>query len=161
MIFTIRPAEKKDMPEVLGLIRQLAKFEKEPDAVDIDVQTLWDEGFGAHPLFYCIVAETDRHIRGMALFYFRFSTWKGRTVHLEDLIVQQEFRGKGLGSALFKKVIEFADKHKVKRVEWAVLDWNKPAIGFYEKVGADILKDWYLAQFHRPAYQKYLKSKDI
>lgn len=161
MKYTIRPAEKKDMPQVLKLIQHLADFENEPDAVIVTVKDLEDKGFGENKLFDCFVAEIDGKIRGMALFYFRFSTWKGKTVHLEDLIVEESFRGKGLGMALYQKVIEFGEKHQVKRIEWTVLDWNQSAIDFYESTGAKVLRDWYIAQFDQESYQKFLRiNKD-
>jgi len=104
----IRQAGPKDMPQVLDLIKELAAFEKEPDAVVITAEDLVKDGFGTNPLFTCFVAEVNGIIQGMALVYYRYSTWKGRTVHLEDLVVRQKMRGTGLGSALYKKVIEYS-----------------------------------------------------
>lgn len=130
------------MPQVLGLIKELATFEREPDAVVVTVEELEKEGFGETPLFKCFVAEVEHKIVGMALVYFRFSTWKGRTIHLEDLIVNNEMRGTGIGSALYQQVLKYAKSQGVKRVEWVVLDWNEGAIKFYERSGAKILKDW-------------------
>lgn len=160
MDFKIRDAKKEDMHEVLMLIKELAVFEKEPDAVVLSVEDLQRDGFGPEKLFTCFVAETEGKIQGIALVYFRYSTWKGKTVHLEDLIVRKEFRGKGLGAALYKKVMEFAQKNGVKRVEWAVLDWNKTAIQFYKKTGATILTDWHLAQFDENDLNKFLLNKN-
>jgi len=142
MNFSIREAKKEDMPQVLALIKELAAFEREPDAVVTTVKDLEKEGFGEHPLFQCFVAVKEKEIVGMALVYFRFSTWKGRTIHLEDLIVKETMRGTGLGSALYEEVIKYAKKQGVRRVEWVVLDWNEGAIKFYERSGAKILKDW-------------------
>ena len=155
---TIRKFRKEDLPQILELIQELAHFEKEPDAVEIDVRILEKEGMGENPLFTCFVAELNNKIEGMALVYFRFSTWKGRTVHLEDLIIRKEMRGTGLGSALYKKVIEYALEQGVKRCEWVVLDWNTPAIDFYERSGATILKDWHLVQMDENAMKKYLNQ---
>jgi GNAT superfamily N-acetyltransferase len=138
----IRESKKEDMPQVLELIKELATYEREPEAVVITVDDLEREGFGEHPLFKCFVAEVDNLIVGMALVYFRFSTWKGRTIHLEDLIVKEDMRGSGLGSALYKKVINYAKSQNVRRVEWVVLDWNEEAIKFYKRSGAKILDDW-------------------
>lgn len=154
----IRKAEKSDMPQVLELIRELAVFENEPDAVEISVEDLENEGLGAHPLFYCFVAEEDGEIVGMALFYYRFSTWKGRSLHLEDLIVKKEKRGKRIGEALYKKVMEFAFERGIKRVAWEVLDWNTDAIRFYEKTGAKIMDEWRLVHFTDENIEKYLKN---
>ena len=156
---TIRDARKEDMPAVLELIKELAAFENEPDAVITTVETLEKEGFGEHPLFQVFVAEVDGRIEGMALVYYRFSTWKGRTLHLEDLIVREEKRGTGLGNALYKKVIEYAKSQGLKRVEWVVLDWNKHAIDFYERSGATILKDWYTVQMDENSITKYVKTR--
>lgn len=152
---SVRKATKADMPAVLELIKELAVFENEPDAVNMTVQTLEEEGFGADSLFHCFVAETRDGIQGMALVYYRFSTWKGRTLHLEDLIVRENKRGTGLGSALFRKVIEFARKEGLKRAEWVVLDWNQNAIDFYQRSGANILKDWYTVQMDEEAMKKF------
>lgn len=155
----IRKAEKTDYPKVLELIQELAVFEKQPDAVEITVEDLIRESSTEPPLFYCIVAEIDQKIEGMALFYFRFSTWKGRTLHLEDLIVRQPSRGKGIGEALYCKVMEFARKHNVKRVAWEVLDWNQPAITFYERTGAKVFDDWRVAHMTEEALENYLLSQ--
>ena len=144
--YIIRKAIKADAPQLLSLIKELAIFEKEPNAVEVTVEELQEDGFGENPLFNCFVAETDSEIVGMALFYFRYSTWKGKTVHLEDLIVKNSCRKKGIGKALYEKVLRFAAAEGVKRAEWVVLNWNKNAISFYEKSGAQVLKDWYLVQ---------------
>jgi GNAT superfamily N-acetyltransferase len=144
------------MPEVLELIKELAVYEKQPNAVQIDVDTLACEGFGNQPLFTCFVSLIEEQIVGMALCYFRFSTWKGRTVHLEDLIVKESKRGQGVGMALYERVMEHAASFDVKRVEWVVLGWNTQAIKFYEKTGATILKDWYLAQFDQEGLSNFI-----
>ena len=154
----IREAMREDMPAVLELIKELAAFENEPDAVITTVETLEKEGFGEHPLFKVFVAEVDGKIEGMALVYYRFSTWKGRTLHLEDLIVREEKRGTGLGNALYKKVIQYARSQALKRVEWVVLDWNQHAIDFYERSGATILKDWYTVQMDENGITKYVET---
>ena len=138
----IRKALKKDMPFVLELIQELAIFEKEPDAVVVTVDDLVRDGFSEQPLFQCFVAEVENEIIGMALFYYRYSTWKGKTIHLEDLIVKESKRGTGAGFALYKKIIQQGKAENVRRIEWNVLDWNTPAIDFYEKSGAKILGDW-------------------
>ena len=156
MSVVVRKATKEDMPEVLELIKELAVFEKQPNAVQINVDTLVNEGFGSHPLFTCFVSLLEGQIVGMALCYFRFSTWKGRSVHLEDLIVKESKRGQGVGMALYKRVMEYAASFNVKRVEWVVLGWNTPAIKFYEKTGATILKDWYLAQFDQEGLSNFI-----
>lgn len=156
MEFEIRKAGKEDIPSILELIKELAEFEKEPEAVEVDAQQLEREGFGEHPLFTCFVAEVAGRIEGMALIYFRFSTWKGRTVHLEDLIVREKMRGTGLGSALYRKVISYAREQGVKRTEWVVLDWNENAIKFYERSGATVMKDWHTVQMDEKGMKKFL-----
>ena len=138
----IRKATKNDMPSVLELIQELATFEKEPDAVVVTVADLVRDGFSENPLFQCFVAEVDNQIIGMALYYYRFSTWKGKTIHLEDLIVKENKRGTGAGFALYKEIIKQGKAENVRRIEWNVLDWNTPAIDFYEKSGAKVLGDW-------------------
>ncbi len=120
MNYLVRESTPNDMPQVLDLIKELAIFEKEPDAVEVTVDELIKEGFGSAPLFTCFVAEIDQEIVGIALVYFRFSTWKGRTVHLEDLIIKKSLRGKGIGAARYTKVMKYAYSQKVKRVEWVV-----------------------------------------
>ncbi|WP_024769911.1 GNAT family N-acetyltransferase [Aquimarina macrocephali] len=158
MNYVIRDAREEDMTQVLGLIQELAIFEKEPDAVEITVEELIREGFGDRPLFHCFVAEVKGEIVGIALVYYRFSTWQGRSVHLEDLIVKKSMRGTGLGSALYKEVLKYAKSKGVRRVEWVVLDWNTPAIDFYEKSGAKLLKDWYLVQMDQDGVNKFVSE---
>ena len=143
------------MPAVLELIRELAAFEKEPDAVVVTVDELVRDGFGHNPLFHTFVAESAGEIVGMALFYYRYSTWKGRTIHLEDLIVKQEKRGTGAGSALYKEVIKFARQDAVRRVEWVVLNWNTHAKDFYERSGAVVLEDWLTVQMDEEGITKF------
>ncbi len=158
MGYIIRDAEVKDMGQVLSLIQELATFEKEPDAVEVTVEELIKEGFGEHPLFHCFVAEVNKEIVGIALVYYRFSTWKGRSIHLEDLIVKESMRGTGLGSALYAEVMKYAKSKGVRRVEWVVLDWNQNAIDFYEKSGAKLLKDWYLVQMDQEGVQAFISK---
>ncbi len=158
MEFKIRKAHRDDMPAVLELISELAAFENEPEAVEMTVENLEKEGFGDNPLFICFVAEVAGKIEGMALCYYRFSTWKGRTLHLEDLIVREEKRGTGLGNALYREVISFAKSQDLKRVEWVVLDWNQHAIDFYERSGATILKDWYTVQMDSKGIRKFTEK---
>lgn len=152
----IRKATEKDMPYVLELIQELATFEKEPDAVVVTVADLVRDGFSEHPLFHCYVAEKENTIIGMALFYYRYSTWKGKTIHLEDLIVKADQRGTGAGFALYKEIIKQGKKDKVRRIEWNVLDWNTPAIDFYEKSGAKVLDDWRVVQMDETGIERFL-----
>ncbi|UJH90446.1 GNAT family N-acetyltransferase [Antarcticibacterium sp. 1MA-6-2] len=157
MEFTIREAERKDMPEVLELIKELAAYENASDEVQIEVADLEKEGFDQCN-FKCFVADVNGKLEGMALVYFRFSTWKGRTVHLEDLIVRESMRGTGLGGALYRKVVEYAHENGVRRVEWVVSEGNKNAIQFYENTGADIKRNWYTVHMDEAVIQKNIKK---
>ena len=154
----IRKGTKADMQAVLDLIRELAVFEKEPDAVVVTVADLERDGFGENPLFYTFVAEVDGEIVGMALYYYRYSTWKGRTIHLEDLIIKEKMRGTGLGSALYTKIIEQGKADNVRRIEWNVLDWNTPAVEFYKKSGAKVLEDWRVVQMDEQGINEFLTN---
>ncbi|NND62475.1 MAG: GNAT family N-acetyltransferase [Flavobacteriaceae bacterium] len=156
----IRKASAEDMPQVLELIEELAAFENEPDAVNVTVEVLQKEGFGDSPLFTCFVAEMDSEIVGMALVYFRFSTWKGRALHLEDLVVKESMRGSGIGEALYARVMKYAKDNHCKRVNWVVLDWNEGAIKFYERSGAHIDKSWWHVGMNEEGIRNYLKAKD-
>jgi len=153
----IRLAKPEDMKAVLDLIKELATFEQEPEAVIVTENDLQRDGFSAQPLFTCFVAEIESKIVGIALFYYRYSTWKGKTIHLEDLIVTEKYRGQNIGNLLYKKVLEQAYNEGVKRVEWAVLDWNKTAIDFYEKSGAKVLSDWRVVQMDERGLKNYMK----
>lgn len=152
----IRKATKNDMPSVLELIQELATFEKEPDAVVVTVDDLVRDGFSANPLFQCFVAEVENEIIGMALYYYRYSTWKGKTIHLEDLIVKENKRGTGAGFALYKEIIKQGKAENVRRIEWNVLDWNTPAIDFYEKSGARVLGDWRVVHMDETGIKQFL-----
>ena len=161
MSVLIRDAVQNDMKQVLMLIKELAKFEKEPNAVILNEEQLVRDGFSRNPKFKCFVAESNNEIIGMALGYPRYSTWKGVTMHLEDLIVTKSRRGNGVGSLLFSKFINYAHSLKVKRIEWAVLDWNVNAIEFYEKNGAKILSDWRVAQMDEDSIKKFCNNESI
>jgi len=158
MNLIVRNSTPDDMPKVLELINELAIFENAPNAVEMTSDILKKEGFGEDPLFKCFVALTNSEIVGMALIYYRFSTWKGRSLHLEDLIVKESMRGKGVGKALYTKVMEYANDKNLKRVEWAVLNWNTDAIKFYEQTGAIVMKDWYIAQMDEAGIKNYVEN---
>lgn len=157
----IRKGRKEDMSAVLSLIQELAVFEKEPDAVVVTVDDLERDGFQENPLFYTFVAEVGEEIVGIALYYYRYSTWKGKTIHLEDLIVKERMRGSGLGFALYSEIIAQGKKDGVRRIEWNVLDWNTPAIDFYNKSGAKVLDDWRVAQMDENGIDAFLKSNNL
>ena len=155
----IRKAKISDMAPVLDLIKELAEFEKEAKSVSINVNDLIKDGFSDNPKFTCLVADINNSVVGMALFYGRYSTWKGRTLHLEDLIVKKAFRGKGIGKKLYRKFIQIAKVENVRRAEWVALDWNINAIKFYKNSGAKVLSDWKTIQIDKKAINNYLVKK--
>ncbi|MBI4947047.1 MAG: GNAT family N-acetyltransferase [Bacteroidetes bacterium] len=139
----IRKARKRDMPSVLALIHELATFEKARHEVKVTLAELERDGFGKKKAYNCFVAETsDTKIVGMALYFFKYSTWKGRCVYLDDIIVTTSMRRKGIGKKLFDEVIAVAKKMKVRKLEWQVLHWNKPAINFYKKYSTVFDNEW-------------------
>ncbi|HKL90876.1 MAG TPA: GNAT family N-acetyltransferase [Allomuricauda sp.] len=158
MEYTIRAAQPADMEQVFQLIQELANFEKEPDAVEINKADLVKHGFGEEKMFHCFVADTQDGIAGIALVYSRYSTWKGPVIHLEDLIVSEKMRGRGLGTALLDEVVKYGHSLGVKRICWEVLDWNEPAIEFYEKKGAHVLRDWDVVQLDEAGIKNYIES---
>ena len=158
MKFTIRKATKNDMPRVLELIKELATFEKEPDAVIVTVEQLQKDGFSGHPDFTCFVAETDKQVEGIALVFQRYSTWKGNALHLEDLIVNKEMRGSGMGTALLDRVVEYGAEKGFKRISWEVLDWNTPAINFYNQKGATVMEEWKVVHLNEEGIKNYISK---
>ncbi|MBT7827722.1 MAG: GNAT family N-acetyltransferase [Bacteroidetes bacterium] len=144
MKIIIRKANKADLPEVLNLIKELALYEKAPDEVTITIEELEKDGFGDQPMYEVILAESDEEeIIGMSFYYYTYSTWKGKCLYLEDIIVKEEFRGKGIGKQLFDATVLKAKEVKAKRMMWQVLDWNTPAIEFYkQKYKAEISSEW-------------------
>ena len=158
MKYTIRDSRKEDMPNVLMLIKELADFEKEAHEVEVTVDDLIKDGFGEEKLFHCFVAETDGDIVGLALVYPRYSTWKGPVLHLEDLVVSEQMRGNGVGSALLSAVVTYGASRGVKRVCWEVLDWNESAISFYESKGAQVKRDWDVVHLNEQGIQEFIKN---
>ena len=142
MSFHIRPSVPTDVAAMMQLIHELAVFEKAPNEVVANAETLLQSGFQEHPLFVAWVAEKDGLIVGMALCYIRYSTWKGPVLYLEYLIVTESFSGNGIGKALFEKCIAHAKHNNYRRMVWQVLDWNTPAIDFYKGYGAQIEDGW-------------------
>lgn len=140
--YTIRTAKKEDCEQLLGLIKELAIYEKEPDAVTVSLEHFRESGFGERPVWGAFVAEVEGKIVGMSLYYIRYSTWKGQRLYLEDLIVTESFRGQGLGKELFEKTIEFGKEKGYSGMMWQVLDWNEPAINFYKKYQAKFDNEW-------------------
>lgn len=126
----------------MELIKELAIYEKEPDAVTVSMDHFIDSGFGSNPVWWAIVAEVDGTVVGCALYYIRYSTWKGQRMYLEDLIVNEAWRGKGIGKALLDELIQIAKNKGFSGIMWQVLDWNEPAINFYKKYNAHFDNEW-------------------
>jgi GNAT superfamily N-acetyltransferase len=158
MDFIIRKGTEKDMQAALDLIIELAVFEKEPDAVEITVDDLIKDGFSDAPKFKIFVAEVENTIIGIALFYERYSTWKGKTIHLEDLMVTESKRKLGAGKALYTAVLKYAYDNNFNRVAWEVIDWNTNAIDFYKSTGATYLHDWSVVQMNKENLVKFIEN---
>jgi len=138
----LRLAVKSDCRRLLELVIELAVFEREPDAVTVTLQEFEDAGFGPHPVWTAFVVEDDGRIVGFALYYIRYSTWKGRRLYLEDLVITESHRGKGYGKLLFDRLIQETRELGFSGMVWQVLDWNEPAIRFYRKYEADLETGW-------------------
>lgn len=147
MKITLRKGQKEDLPQVLELIQELALYEKAPQEVTVTLKELVEDSQGAHPVFYFFVAQREERIIGTAIYYIKYSTWKGKCLFLEDLIVKEEFRGNKVGKQLFEEVIKAAKAMEAKRMEWQVLDWNKPAIHFYKKFNVNFDSSWVNCKF--------------
>lgn len=142
MNILIRKAEEKDVPSIYALIKELAHYEKAPGEVKVTEADLLADGFGPDPVYYCFVAEVEAKVVGIALYYIKYSTWKGKGVFLEDLIVTESFRRSNIGKRLFDEVVKVARELNARRLEWQVLDWNEPAINFYKKLNSQFSKEW-------------------
>jgi GNAT superfamily N-acetyltransferase len=138
----IRRAVKEDCPRLLELIQELATYERAPGEVTVTLDHFTESGFGKQPVWWAFVAEVDGIIVGFALYYIRYSTWKGQAMYLEDILITNEMRGKGIGKLLFDQLIEEAREKRFNRIIWQVLDWNEPAINFYKKYNADFDGSW-------------------
>ena len=138
----IRVGVKRDLPDILKLIQELADYEKAPAEVEVTVAEMENWGFGTDKIFDFFVAEKNGIIVGLALYYYKYSTWKGKCLFLEDIIVTEKMRGTGIGKLLFDKIVEVAKEKKVRRLEWQVLEWNEPAIKFYKKYNATLDPEW-------------------
>ncbi len=143
MATTVRFATRVDLPQILAFIRALAAYERAPEAVTATEADLERDGFGPNPFYFCLIAEHDHRPAGFAFYFFNYSTWLGRPgLYLEDLFVEPELRGLGIGKALLERVAAIAVEKGCGRLQWAVLDWNTPAIEFYRAMGAEFLDEW-------------------
>jgi GNAT superfamily N-acetyltransferase len=143
MNFNIRRAQREDCSAMLELIRELAVYEKAPDEVTVDPLHFEESGFGLNPVWWAFVVENqEKKVAAFALYYIRYSTWKGQVMYLEDILVTETMRGKGIGKMLIERLIQEAKEKDFKRISWQVLDWNEPAINFYKKFGAKFDPEW-------------------
>ncbi len=155
MNLLVRVAEKADCPRLLELIAELALFEKAPEEVTVTLPEMEAAGFGNNPVWKAFIAETDGFIVGFALYYVRYSTWKGCRMYLEDLIITETYRGKGIGTLLIKTLIKEAQQKGFSGMLWQVLDWNEPAIGFYEKLNASFDGSWINVSLEKQQFEDF------
>lgn len=155
MEVTIRKGIFSDLPAVLGLIKELADFEKSLHEVTLSLEDLQQDGFGKHPLYWFLVAQHQSEIIGISFYFIRYSTWKGRFLFLEDFVVKEAYRNKGVGAMLFEETIRQAKILNVKGMIWQVLDWNQDAIRFYKKYKADISSEWYNGKLTHEQLKKF------
>jgi GNAT superfamily N-acetyltransferase len=147
--FIIENAAETDAQAIADLIRELAEYERAPEEAVLHTEHILADGFGPNKIFTCFVARMDHVVVGIALLYTKYSTWKGRCIFLEDIIVTEKHRNKGIGKALFQQSIRYATEQNAGRLEWQVLDWNEPAIGFYKNFGAILDSTWINCKFTR------------
>lgn len=152
---TTRKGLPADLPSALELIKELARYEKASDQVIITIEEMELDGFGENPIFNFFVAEVDNKIVGISLYYIKYSTWKGKCVFLEDIIVTEQFRKFGIGKKLFDEVVKVSKELKVERLEWQVLNWNNPAIEFYKKVNSCFDSEWINCKLTKEQILKY------
>lgn len=154
MQIVVRDGKKEDVQFIFELIKELAVYEKAADEVENTIEQLIEDGFGLQPLYGVIVAENEGIIVGISIYYFRYSTWKGKRLYLEDIVVTEKMRGNGIGKLLFEASIQKAKEHKCNDMTWTVLDWNEPAINFYKKYGAEFHKEWVLTNISKEQLSK-------
>lgn len=160
-MIAIRPAVAADVPLILALIRDLAAYEREPDAVVATEADLLRDGFGEAPRFHVLLAERDGEPAGFAFYFFSYSTWRGRpALYLEDLFVRPAYRGYGLGKALMARLARIAVDQGCPRFVWEVLDWNEPALRFYASIGAEVLRSWLNVRLEGEALER-LAAADV
>lgn len=157
----LRKAKESDLPVVLDLISELATYERAPNEVTVTLDDLKEDGFGKNPIYEIILAESKSEVYGMAFYFYAYSTWKGKCIYLEDIIVRELHRGKGIGKLLFEAVILKCKEVKAKRLMWQVLDWNTPAIDFYKKYNASLDQTWVNGRMTESQIQDFIPSQDI
>ena len=139
---TIRAGTKTDVPGMLALVKELATYERAPQEVTNTIEMMEQDGFGNQPVFFSRIAESNGEMVGIAIFYIAYSTWKGKCVYLEDIIVTEKLRGSGIGKLLFNEVGKFAKEQEAQQLRWHVLEWNEPAIAFYKKYNTSFDTEW-------------------
>jgi GNAT superfamily N-acetyltransferase len=144
----IRKGKQGDIPRVLELVKELALYEKAPDEVITNIEQMIADGFGSNPVYKLLVAEVDGMVQGIAIYFIKYSTWKGKGIYLDDIIVQEKFRGEGIGKKLFDEVIKECKRAACKQLHWQVLDWNEPAINFYKKYNTSFENGWVNCKLH-------------
>lgn len=142
MEIRIREGKAEDIPAIFALINELALYEKAPQEVTTTVEQMYEDGFGEKAIYKFIVAELNNEIVGMALYYWKYSTWKGKGIYLDDIVVTEKHRRKGIGKLLMDEIIQIAAKEKANKLEWQVLNWNEPAINFYKKYNVEFDDEW-------------------
>tara|TARA_B110000438_G_C15758370_1_gene626151 strand:- start:228 stop:710 length:483 start_codon:yes stop_codon:yes gene_type:complete len=155
----IRKGKKEDLPDILQLIHDLAKYEKSLDQVEVTIDQLENDGFGTRPWFWFLVAEIDCKIVGMAFYFIRYSTWKGKFLFLEDFVIKDKYRGQGMGASLFEATIQVCKDLELNGMSWQVLDWNEPAINFYNKYNAQLSNSWLDGKFSKNQIMDFDFSK--
>ncbi|MBT8195731.1 MAG: GNAT family N-acetyltransferase [Bacteroidia bacterium] len=142
MDIKIRKGTKEDVPAASALVKELATYEKEPEAVITTVESMLKDGFSEKPIYYLHVAELDGEVVGIAIYFIMYSTWKGRCLYLDDIVITEKHRRKGIGNLLFDEIVRETKKLNCKQMHWQVLDWNEPAINFYKKYNANLDGEW-------------------
>jgi GNAT superfamily N-acetyltransferase len=155
---TIRKGEKTDLPRVLELIKELAEYERAPHEVINTVELMEQDGFGENPIFGLFVAEVNHVIVGISVFYWRYSTWRGKRLYLEDIVVTEKERGNGIGKLLFDRTLQHSLDENCSGMIWQVLDWNEPAINFYKKYNARLDGEWINCSLEREQIEQMLKK---
>jgi GNAT superfamily N-acetyltransferase len=158
-MFVIRDGVEEDLPRVLALVRELAEYENALSEVSNTIEMMAKDGFGDNPIYGFFVAEVDGQILGVSLYYYRYSTWKGKRLYLEDIVVTQSERGNGIGKALFERTMRFSLEKNCTGMMWQVLDWNEPAINFYKKYNAKLDAEWINCHLDETQIKNFLESK--